>query len=356
MGNCTCVCRKSTYNTIPTVNETKETDSDSDILDEFPDEYTIIESRPNKFLHELINTIQNDDIAVLYNLIANLQTGRKKIDQNTLDELIRVQKKLEPAMPEIKEEINIPQSNSKLTKFSKKVNTRDIEQCIGRIYYYKTEKQENAKELASGTGTVFKKFSDGYIAILTCAHNVVTEHGKPMYKIWFGPNPEDKNIKKMKCFACYYPNDRYEKYDAEQKHSEFDIAILIAKDKKEYYKNYDINNVICLKDSSGKIMKCEIIGYPANDDIWNSALYGMEGYVTLNSKHNKYKYIIETHDGHSGSPIFKHKSASNKDTFQESKQFIEENNDEFSIYGIHIYGGHDENGQNIGVKLDQRKK
>eukprot|EP01083_Nonionella_stella_P158867 517557_1 len=300
--------------------------------EDFPDDFTIVTHKRGQQAVSLAASSGDDMAPMIKSAIIKFQNISKenKIKGNDLDKIVSV------IVHDMSNDEEKTKYESQLSAISKKADDRSIVKCIGRVFI---QRKATTSQLHSGTGTVFKKWENGYIAVLTCAHNILDDDNTEAHKIWFAPDPQNKDPKtKLKCIAWYYPRDRYEcKYDTTQKHDPYDLGILICKDKHNYYDAVNVNDDIRIIDSNQKQLKCNIFGYPKK---WNdNVLYGMSGGVELNNKHDEYHYKIETYPGHSGSPIF---------------QSSEDDNQRFMIYGIHIYGDED-NQDNIGIKLDENK-
>eukprot|EP01083_Nonionella_stella_P164010 541572_1 len=374
------------YKALQTVKEEND-----DIL---PAKFKRVHKKRGVLQANLPKSARDDGIEILNRNIAKLEHIQNKTDKTTAKDLKNVTTQLK----EITKSGNKATDGykTKLKPISRRLDERSIVKCIGEVIIRPTKAATDADEMGSGTGTAFRKLNHGYIAILTCAHNVIDDDNEPYYKIWFDPDPSSHEYTAMICVAWYYPNDRYEmKYDVNQKHSQYDMAILICKDKDNWFESIDLNDEIHVVDSNDKTIPCEIFGYPTkwNTDETHGQMYGMSGDAEVNDKHDKYEYEIETWPGCSGAPIFaanidelhhsdentqmrymfketrftryKSQEKSTGDHLLEREYSDDEAEDDlydaneskfrFNLYGIHIYGD-PVTQHNIGVKLDTDKK
>eukprot|EP01083_Nonionella_stella_P080814 222215_1 len=388
------------YNALQTIKEEHD-----EIL---PANFKRVNKKRGILQSNLPKSARDDGIEILTRNIAKLEGIQNKIgsgfirviDKTTANDLEHVTTQLKEITNNRDNETDADESkSSQLQPKSRALDKRSIVKCIGEVIIRPTKADTDAQQMGSGTGTAFRKLDHGYIAILTCAHNVIGDDGKPYYKIWFDPDPSNKEYTALICAAWYYPNDRYEmKYDVNQKHSEYDLAILICKDTNDWFESIDLNNEIHVADSNAKTIACEIFGYPVMPESkWvRGQMCGMSGDAEVNDPHTKYEYKIETWPGCSGAPIFASNVATHyendadahmRSTFtmthntrDQSKITIKDDKRLFSkelekylddekvdtndhkpqhpsrcnIYGIHIYGD-PEIQHNIGVKIDKNK-
>eukprot|EP01083_Nonionella_stella_P262009 891419_1 len=327
------------YKALQTVKEEND-----DIL---PAKFKRVHKKRGVLQANLPKSARDDGIEILNRNIAKLEHIQNKTDKTTAKDLKNVTTQLK----EITKSGNKATDGykTKLKPISRRLDERSIVKCIGEVIIRPTKAATDADEMGSGTGTAFRKLNHGYIAILTCAHNVIDDDNEPYYKIWFDPDPSSDELTAMNCVAWYYPNDRYEmKYDANELHSEYDMAILICKDKNNWFESIDLNNEIHVAYSNDKIIACEIFGYPTkwNTDEFHGQMYGMAGHADVNDQNNKYIHDIETWPGSTGSPIF---APIRFNLYGVNKV-------RFNLYGIDISTDRFEHDEKIGVKFDANKK
>eukprot|EP01083_Nonionella_stella_P175968 614399_1 len=209
--------------------------------EDFPDDFTIVTHKRGQ------QAAGDDRLEMIKSTITTFQNISKenKNKGNDLDEIASV---IAQRMSNDEEKTKY---ESQLNAISKKADDRSIVKCIGRVFIQR-KATTPVDQFHSGTGTVFKKWENGYIAVLTCAHNILDDDNTEAHKIWFAPDPQNKDLKtRLKCIAWYYPRDRYEcKYDTTQKHDPYDLGILICKDKHNYYDAVNVNDDIRIIDSN----------------------------------------------------------------------------------------------------------
>eukprot|EP01084_Bolivina_argentea_P168318 291930_1 len=180
---------------------------DEDDDDIFPKEFNVVVHKRGQQQAGILHNVATDDIIQIVNTInITIQTlGEKKLHQKkAVDDLNQVVTQLKAVTSDGIDETTYSGS---MYKISRNVDMRSIVECIGCVYIQRKPKVgKKPVNLSKGTGTVFKKLENGYIVILTCAHNIVDDDGSEAYKIWFSPDPLDTNRKsRLPCIAWYYP-------------------------------------------------------------------------------------------------------------------------------------------------------
>eukprot|EP01084_Bolivina_argentea_P287765 493788_1 len=225
----------------------------------------------------------------------------------------------------------------KLSQVTRNEETDKIQKCIGQICI---SYDGDDNEYRYGTGTTYKHLNGKYYLVITCAHNLVhfddiKNKKQTAKKLFYLPNGVQDQKNRLKCIDWM----AHEQYNARMDHCPYDIGMILCHDPKKYYQKQKLNiNEFIRIDKTNKnhLKRCYIYGYPVKCE---GLLMGKRG--MLNKEQDEWKYRINTYGGQSGSALYKVKE-------------LDDDNDMFTIYGIHTFGNIKQN-INRGVYLDQTR-